>query len=136
VLANTGCSASGESARTPSTASLGARCQHVPTWIVKGISSSLDSGLSIRGARAVRSTAFKRVWLIAADLQGAGLEADNDFATWASNGLDTGNGLIYSADSTAEEFSDLGPLPGGSAVGLDGYGEAQNCVAAALSADG
>jgi hypothetical protein len=106
------------------------RCENVPRWIVSGINESLNSGVSVRGLQAVRSSAFDRGWLVSGDLEGPGLEGNDDYATWASNGVDRGNGTIQSADSAADEFSALAPLPYGFADDLDGYDESHDCVRA------
>ncbi len=76
------------------------------------ISSGLKigGGGTIRGAQAVRSTDFERVWFVSADLQGSGLEGKTDIATWATNDLN-GAGAIYSVDAVAAEFSDWGRPP-------------------------
>ena len=106
------------------------RCESVPRWIVSGINESLNSGVSVRGLQAVRSSAFDKGWLISGDLEGPGLQGTDDYATWASNGVDSSNGTIQSADSVAEQSSAFAPVPYGFAVGLDGYDESHDCVRA------
>ncbi|HEY7693875.1 MAG TPA: hypothetical protein VH816_16175 [Gaiellaceae bacterium] len=99
---------------------------------MSGIDESLNSGVSVRGLQAVRSSAFDRGWLISGDLEGPGLAGTDDYATWASNGVDRGNGTIQSADSAAERFSAFAPLPYGFAEDLDGYDGSHDCVRAQI----
>lgn len=106
------------------------RCVEVSSVVVDAIAIGLDAGLTLRAAQAVRSSAFEHVYLVAADIEGPGLDRTDDIGVWATNRLD-GRGA-YAASPMAEEFSDWGPLPGESAIGLDGYDEAQGCVRAAL----
>ena len=108
------------------------RCENVPASIRQGIKSSLDRGIRVRALSAVRSRPFENLWFVSGDLQGAGLEGDDDFAVWATNALERG-GLVWTIEAVAEEFSDLGPAPGGSYVGEDGYSESVDCVRAEFS---
>lgn len=90
----------------------------------QAISDGLESGLSIRNARAVRSDDYERVYMIAAQVHGPGI--DGEIGVWASN--DHRNpGLIYAVDGIAREFSDWGTLPDSSATD-DGVAEARRCA--------
>lgn len=102
------------------------RCVRVAPLVVSAIMEGLEPGLTLAGARAVRSTAYERVWFVSAEIQGPGFQ-DGDVATWSVNRLDD-YGSIYSAGALAEEFSDWGPLPGGGGIGDAGYAESQECV--------
>jgi hypothetical protein len=55
----------------------------------------------------VRSEDFEQVYMIAADVHGAGLEGDDDIGVWSKSGPPrVGGGLIYAVDLVAQEFSD------------------------------
>jgi hypothetical protein len=128
----TGCGSNEEAAPLPPEPIDMSRCLDVSPAVVTAIETGLDvPGNSIRGAQAVRSSDFKRIYLVTADLEGDALEATDDYATWATNRLD-GSGSYWAADPGAEEFSDWGPLPNGTAIGTDGYEESHDCVKAVL----
>lgn len=111
------------------------RCEPVDDALVDGISEGLtvDGGGSLRNAQAVRSGDYKKVWFIAADIQGPGLEGSEDIGIWATNSL-VGEGLIMAVGGYATEFSDWGD--GGQtdaqlSTSDDGAQEARGCVEAA-----
>jgi hypothetical protein len=45
--------------------------------------------------------------MVAADIQGSGLDGSGDVGVWATNSK-RGGGLTYAVDSVAQEFSDWG----------------------------
>jgi hypothetical protein len=110
---------------TSASASTQAKCLKVSPKIVKAIQTGLERGLTLRGARAVKSGDYRNVFMVAADIQGPGLKGKNDTAVWATNRLND-YGLIYSADALATEFSDWGNGPGFSSTD-DGVYEAKQC---------
>jgi hypothetical protein len=91
----------------------------------------IASGLTVTGggrlgkAAAVRSNDFKKMWFVAAVIEGPSM--DGDVGVWATNDLG-GGGMVFSASGFAKEFSDWGPGPGFS-VSDDGASEAMTCVA-------
>jgi endonuclease YncB( thermonuclease family) len=114
------------------------RCEDVPQALVDGIASGIkpETGATLRGAQAVRSEDFDKVWFIAADLEGPGLDGPDQIGLWATNSLEAGSGLIFSVDGTAKEFTDWGD--GGQtdahlSTNDDGASEAKACVQRALS---
>ena len=113
------------------------RCLPVPKALVRGIEEGLtvEGGGTLRNAKAVKSEDFKNVYYVSADIQGPGLEGDDDIGTWATNSLKVGEGLIIGADEVAREFSDWGAAaspdsPAGQVIGLqnDGAEESRDCV--------
>jgi hypothetical protein len=86
------------------------RCVAVPQALVDAIEEGLtvQGGGVLRHAREVKSNDFNNVYMVAADLQGAGLEGASDIGVWATNSLQPGEGLIFAVDAVAKEFSDLG----------------------------
>ena len=103
--------------------------------IVDGIEEGLTTSGNgvLRDARAVRSTDFNAVWMVAADIDAPGLEGDGPIAVWAvSGGVGSLHDLsgIFAVGSAASEFSDWG-----SSGGLEqfsrsdhGYDESIACV--------
>lgn len=107
------------------------RCEDVPDFIVQRLEDSLNTeGITLRNIKAVKSNDFESVYFISADLQGPGLEGENDIATFATNKLDY-SGLTFSADYVAKEFSDW-PLGSTTKFNIsmsnDGAQESKDCV--------
>jgi hypothetical protein len=79
----------------------------------KALVAAIEQGLTVTGggklrrAYIVRSNDFEKVYMVAADIQGDGLEGDDDIGVWATNSPKA-EGLIYAVDSVAQEFSDWG----------------------------
>ena len=90
---------------------------------------TVDGGGSLRYAQAVRSSEFDSVWFVAAEIDGAGIEADGDVGVWATN--DLSDGLIFSVNALAREFSDWGDggrTDAAFSMANDGAEEARDCV--------
>ena len=66
---------------------------------------TVQGGGGLRRAYVVRSDDFEKVYMVAGDLQGAGLEGETDIGVWATNSP-KGAGLIMAVDSVAQEFSE------------------------------
>jgi hypothetical protein len=87
----------------------------------------------VRAAMAVRSNDYEQVYFIAAELQGAGLDGDDDIAIWATDRNPDGsdNGPIFAVDGMANQFSSW-PDGRASSASLsrndDGALEARDCV--------
>ena len=85
---------------------------------------------------AVRSNDYDKVWMVAYELDGPGLEGPGDVAVWGTNGdpgEPAGSGLILQANGLAEQFSVWGAAAGaGSDADLSpadhGVAEAVECV--------
>lgn len=104
-------------------------CLTVKPELVEMIESgaTADGGghLVNASARAVKSDDYKNVYMIAAELQAAGLEGKGDIGLWFSNSLEVGEGMIFSVNPLATEFS-VWPRKGSQ---FDHGGlEAINCV--------
>jgi len=107
-------------------------CVDVPEDVIKKIESALTvgGGGSLRNVQAVKSKDFGSVYFISGDLQGSGLEGDNDIATFATNKMNY-LGLTLSVNTVASEFSDW---PAGKTTDWNlnmsnhGANESQNCV--------
>lgn len=85
----------------------GSGCVAVDAALLAAIADGLtiDGGGSLRNGQAVKSADFENVYMIAADLQGPGLDGVADIGVWSSNSLDSGGGIILAVDSIAQEFS-------------------------------
>lgn len=111
-------------------------CERAPRALVDQISVGLTvtGGGTLRAVRAVRSSDFERAYFVSAEIQGDGLEGDDEIATWATNRLD-GTGLVYAVDGVASEFSDWGEggqTDAGFSLSDDGADESRACVEDAL----
>lgn len=114
------------------------RCIVAPAATVAWIGEGLyeDDGTSLRNAWAVKSDDFKNVWFVAADLEGPGLEDDDEIALWATDAIEEdgtadpiGGGLVVSVNNVAEAFSDWFPASDYDVSGGDdGAEEAIECA--------
>lgn len=108
------------------------RCLDIPANVVERIESGLDIAGEgyLRNVKAVKSNDFESVYFVSGDLQGAGLEGENDLATFATNQLDH-TGLIFSVNTVAAEFS-VWPLGRDTDSNItmsdDGARESYDCV--------
>jgi hypothetical protein len=113
-----------------------ARCETVTNTVLGQIAEGLTvtGGGSLRDGSAVRSGDYERVWFIAAEIDGTGIEGDGEVGVWASNTdpsttnvLDVH--LIYAVNSVAQEFSDWGAdADPGLSMGDDGAADAEACA--------
>lgn len=102
------------------------RCAPAPGALLAAISQGLTvtGGGTLRDGSTVKSNAFSNVWMVAAEIDGPGLEGNGDIGIWATNDT-SGAGAIYAVDAVAREFSDWGK---GSATDADdGASEAKRC---------
>src|SRR3989337_1796616 len=85
-------------------------CVHVPEDLVAALEEGFNTeGTSLRNAFAVRSDDLANAWYISGDLEGPGLDGDDEIATWAKGGdLEVGGGLLIASNAVAREFSDWG----------------------------
>lgn len=122
----------GEDKNTPNEVAVKTNCIDVPDDVIKKIESALTikGDGSLRNVQAVKSKDFSSVYFISGDLQGSGLEGDNDIATFATNKMNY-LGLTLSVDAVASEFSDW---PAGKTtdwnLNMSNHGaiESQKCV--------
>lgn len=109
------------------------RCEPVSPTYLAGIEEGLmvTGDGSLRNGQAVRSEDYERVWFVAAEIDGSGIEGNDVVGVWATNGDPSASefGLIFAVDAFAREFSDWGT---GEDLGLsmsdDGASEAEACV--------
>jgi hypothetical protein len=59
----------------------------------------------------VRHPERRNVWLIAVEIDGPGVDGPGEIGVWATTDP-SGSGSIFSISAFADEFSDLGQLPG------------------------
>lgn len=109
------------------------RCEEVPRALVNTIAGRLTAGERLRSARAVKSSDFKSVWFISAEIDGPGLDGDGEIGTWAKTGpLGAGAGRILSIDTVfAQQLSgwDAGDTTyAGVTMADDGAEESRHCV--------
>ena len=117
--------ACGGSGAAPGTG--GSACEAASAQLVDAISKGLTvPGATLRGAQAVRSTIPDRGWYVTADIEGPGLSAKDDLATWTTTDL-SGNGKILAAGAFAREWSKWESLEGFEHSD-HGYAESRACV--------
>lgn len=123
---------------TPTLVPLDSRCEPVPDQILQNLAVGLvDRDTSLRAGQAVRSRDHPKMWFVAADLQGPGLEGENEIGIWATNSIDPNNpqGFI-GAEATAREFTDWDT--GGDnpfSINDDGIALSEECTKAMLAND-
>jgi hypothetical protein len=108
------------------------RCEKVSSAVLNAIAEGLTvtGGGTLRNGYAVKSDDFSKVYMVAADIQGAGMEGDNEIGVWATKSLDSA-GLIFAVDGVAKEFSDWGHGDTTDAhitQSSDGVSEAEECA--------
>jgi hypothetical protein len=108
------------------------RCELVSSAVLNAIAEGLTvtGGGTLRNGYAVKSDDFSKVYMVAADIQGTGMEGDGEIGVWATNSLD-GAGLIFAVDSFAKEFSDWGhgdTTDANITASSDGVAEAKECA--------
>ena len=110
------------------------RCEAVPAHTVLAIEEGLtvNGGGSLRAARMVRSADFERVWFVAADLQGPGLNGPADIGVWATNNQGATGSSYFAVDGVAKEFSDWGDAGGRFSLAADGVRESRDCARQSL----
>jgi hypothetical protein len=108
-------------------------CQRASRRLLAAIETGLEvtGGGRLRRGYVVRSTDFDKVYMVAADIQGPGLEAAGDIGVWATNSR-RGAGAIYAVNSVAQEFSDWRDADKTDAAidpSAQGVDEARRCAA-------
>ena len=122
ALVAAACGGTGAAPRAGSSA-----CEAASTPLVDAISKGLTvPGATLRGAQAVRSNIPDRGWYVTADIEGPGLGAKDDLATWTTTDL-SGNGKILAAGAFAREWSKWESLEGFEHSD-HGYAESRACV--------
>ena len=108
------------------------RCEKVSSALLNAIAEGLtvSGGGTLREGYAVKSKDFSEVYMVAADIQGTGMEGNGDIGVWATNSLD-GSGLILAVDGLAKEFSDWkhgDTTDANITLSSDGVSEARECA--------
>jgi hypothetical protein len=110
-----------------------AACERASRELLDAIATGLDVGggeSRLRNGYAVRSGVFEKVYMVAADIQGSGMEGPDDIGVWATNSPEA-EGVIYAVDAVAQEFSDWGDADktqAGITASSDGVDEARSCA--------
>ena len=117
---------------TASPTTVTGRCELVSSAVLNAIAEGLTvtGGGTLRNGYAVKSDDFSKVYMVAADIQGTGMEGDGEVGVWATNSLD-GGGLIFAVDGLAKKFSDWGHGDTTDAhitQSSDGVAEAKKCA--------
>jgi hypothetical protein len=82
-----------------------ARCSSASDALLQTIAAGLTvDGATLSSGFVVRSEQFEEVYLVAAEIDGPGLEGSGDVGVWATNDT-AGGGSILSVDDTAKERS-------------------------------
>jgi hypothetical protein len=82
------------------------RCSPAPSTLLAAISQGLTvSGGGLGAGYVVKSNDFSKVWMVAAEINGPGMEGAGDIGVWATNDP-SGGGMIFAVDGMAKEFSD------------------------------
>jgi hypothetical protein len=108
------------------------RCEKVSSAMLNAIAAGLtvDGSGTLCNGYAVKSDDFSKVYMVAADIQGVGMEGTDEVGVWATNSLD-GSGLIFAVDGLAQEFSDWGDgdtTDANITQSSDGVSEAKECA--------
>lgn len=125
------------SAQAPTPKPANERCiipdQAVIDWISLGLLP--EDGTYLRHVWAVKSDDFKNVWFVAADIEGPGMDSDDEIAIWATNALTEdgkpqpdGGGAVFSVEAFAREFSDWPTGDFSLLDDYDGMDEAKDCA--------
>jgi hypothetical protein len=118
VLTVAGCGSS-------SNASGGSRCEDVPIGLNNEVASSLATGFTVDGFRAVKSRDHKNVWFLSA--RAADPSGGVYYPTWATNKLDD-KGTVYAVDAKSLQVAPgKAKLPGVSATD-DGAAASRDCA--------
>ena len=108
VVNNTSSSGEGSAASgSASPPAVTSRCSSASVSLLNEIGSFLTvtGGGTLRDGQKVRSNDYEKVWFVAAEIDGSGMEDRGDIGIWASNESDA-SALIMSVDGMAKEFSD------------------------------
>jgi hypothetical protein len=113
-----------------------ASCRRAPRKVLNRIEVGLQqvpNGGKLRNGYVVRSADFKKMYIVAADIQGLGMEGKDDIGVWATNSLAEG-GLTFAVDGFAQDFSDWSDADltdPAITTNDDGVDEARSCAESA-----
>lgn len=87
-----------------------AACEKASRKLLDAISTGLEvsgGGGRLSSGHIVKSADFEKVYMVAAEIDGPGLEDKGDVGVWATNSK-SANGMVFAVDAVAQEFSDWG----------------------------
>jgi hypothetical protein len=107
-------------------------CERASEKLLKAIGTGLevDGGGSLRNGFVVRSSDYRKIYMVAADIQGPGMEGDDEVGVWATNSPEA-EGVILAVDGFAQEFSqwpDADRADAGITQADDGVEKARSCA--------
>ena len=126
------------SASNPSEHFDASRCQPASQAQIKAIELGVQDIASYNHvylARAVKSRDFNNVWMVAAALEGPGLEPKKTIGVWAMGGSPDEPGPVFAVNGFAKTFSiypDASKTAAGVTLSDDGVKEAIECVKRSL----
>ncbi len=83
-------------------------CEQVPDSTLTQITNSLTvEGGSIRAAFQVRSKLYNNIYMVAADIQGPGLDGPDDIGVWASGEIQGTDATLSWVNSEARDNTEL-----------------------------
>ncbi len=83
-------------------------CEQVPAATITQITDSLTvEGGSIRAAHQVRSKLYNNIYMVAADIQGPGLDGPDDIGVWASGEIQGTDATLSWVNSEARDNTEL-----------------------------
>jgi len=83
-------------------------CETVPAETLTLITGALKvEGASIRAPYQVRSRLYNKIYMVAADIEGPGLEGPDDIGVWASGEIQGTDARVSWVNSTARDNTEL-----------------------------
>lgn len=83
-------------------------CEQVPDATITQITEALTvEGGSIRAAHQVRSKLYNNIYMVAADIQGPGLDGPDDIGVWASGEIQGTDATLSWVNSEARDNTEL-----------------------------
>ena len=83
-------------------------CEQVPDATLTQITEALTvDGGSIRAAHQVRSKLYNNIYMVAADIEGPGLDGPDDIGVWASGEIQGTDATLSWVNSEARDNSEL-----------------------------
>lgn len=129
LLAGCGGTTTGATSTRSATTAAASPCLAAPAGWGPALASAATGGTGFTPTgriAAVRAPDRAKVYLIAVEFRVTGVPAPQ-VGVWASNSLTPGDGLVFSVDALARQFSSLGTAPGlGEAT--PGVADARACL--------
>ena len=108
------------------------KCERASRRLLQAIATGLEvnGGGKLSRGYVVRSKDFSKVFMVAAEIDGPGMEGRGEVGVWATNSK-RAEGLIMAVDGLAKEFSDWGDADETDAAidqSAHGVQEAKDCA--------